>query len=284
MIPTHVVGRLGLTRHGKSWRGPCPECGYSDAFSLQIIGNDRVRFLAACGCDRERVEAAIRLVVGGNALPVARYDAGDCAEARERRRQAARRIWDGSVAAMGTPADSYLTGRALPGLAASAALRFRGDCHHPEAGRLPAMVAQVVDVSGVFLAVHRTFLRGDGTGKADVQPQRASLGSLWGGATRLDILNDELVVAEGIETAASAGRLLGLPAWAAISAGNLAQGLVLPPNVRTVVIAADADDPGERAARQAALRWEREGRIVRIARPNACGSDFNDVLRSCKNG
>ena len=92
------------------------------------------------------------------------------------------------------------------------------------------------------------------------------------------------MIGEGIETSASAGRLLNLPAWAAISAGNLAQGLVLPAELRRVVIAADADPPGERAAQTAALRWQREGQAVRIARPDKPGCDFNDVLRSRDHG
>ena len=37
------------------------------------------------------------------------------------------------------------------------------------------------------------------------------------------------------------------------------------------------DDPGEIAARNAALRWKRDGRHVRIARPPQ-GMDFNDLL------
>ena len=40
---------------------------------------------------------------------------------------------------------------------------------------------------------------------------------------------------------------------------------------------ADGDEPGEAAARSAALRWMREGRRVRIARPPR-GADFNDIL------
>jgi phage/plasmid primase-like uncharacterized protein len=99
------------------------------------------------------------------------------------------------------------------------------------------------------------------------------LAPVWGSAVRLDPIADEITIGEGIETTASAGRLLNLPAWAAVSAGNMARGLVLPPEVRRVVIAADGDEPGERAAREAALRWHREGRTVRI------GCDFNDVLR-----
>jgi putative DNA primase/helicase len=86
-----------------------------------------------------------------------------------------------------------------------------------------------------------------------------------------------LVIGEGIESSAAAGLLIGLPAWAAISAGNLGSGLVLPAEVRAVVIAADPDPPGEAAAQAAAKRWTSEGRQVRIARPNGTG-DFADLL------
>ena len=40
---------------------------------------------------------------------------------------------------------------------------------------------------------------------------------------------------------------------------------------------ADGDDAGEAAALGAAMRWKREGRRVRIARPPQ-GFDFNDLL------
>jgi hypothetical protein len=42
-------------------------------------------------------------------------------------------------------------------------------------------------------------------------------------------------------------------------------------------VLADGDDPGEAAAQSCALRWKREGRHVRIARPPE-GMDFNDLL------
>jgi hypothetical protein len=70
---------------------------------------------------------------------------------------------------------------------------------------------------------------------------------------------------------------LHLGAWSAISSGNLAKGLVLPPEVRHVIIAADPDDVGRDAARDAWLRWTAEGRTVEIATPNGLG-DFNDLL------
>ena len=47
--------------------------------------------------------------------------------------------------------------------------------------------------------------------------------------------------------------------------------------MRDVIVLADGDDPGEAAARDAALRWKRQGRRVRIARPPK-GMDFNDML------
>jgi hypothetical protein len=166
----------------------------------------------------------------------------------------------------------------LPGLGASPALRFRGDCPHPAGGRYPAMIALVTDATGQPLGVHRTFIAHDGSGKANVEPAKVSLGPIWGGAIRLDPQVPELVIAEGIESAASAGRLMSLPAWAAISAGNMAKGLVLPPEVRRVVIAADPDPAGRSAAREAWLRWRTEGREVRIATPDRESCDFNDLL------
>ncbi len=141
------------------------------------------------------------------------------------------------------------------------------------------MVALVIDVTGAPIAVHRTYLTRDGL-KADVEPAKASLGPVWGGAIRLEELVDglPLVIGEGIETAASAGRLTGFPGWAGISAGNMARGLVLPPEVHRVVIATDPDKAGRAAARDAWTRWRAEGRVVQVAVPRGAG-DFNDILR-----
>jgi phage/plasmid primase-like uncharacterized protein len=152
------------------------------------------------------------------------------------------------------------------------------DTPHPEGGRLPALIALVSDVTGEPIAIHRTYLGRDGV-KARVEPAKASLGSVWGGVIRLHPFASDkpLIVGEGIETAASAGLLTGFPSWAAISAGNLAKGLLLPPEARDVVIASDPDQAGADAAREAWQRWTGEGRTVRIATPNGLG-DFNDLL------
>ena len=129
---------------------------------------------------------------------------------------------------------------------------------------------------GEPIGVHRTFLSRDSGGKAPVTPQKMMLGPCRGGAVRLGPVSDRLMIAEGIETALSAIQATGLSAWAALSTSGL-RVLDLPPVVREVIVLADGDDSGESAARTAGLRWRREGRLVRIARPPA-GMDFNDVL------
>ena len=276
-----LAARFSLARSGRSWRGNCPACGYPRAFAIRDGKAGRIAAFCANGCDRGTLREALNGTPSGAGIP-----AGDVeAPASARRRQAALRLWDGSEAAAGTLADTYLAGRALPGLAASPALRFRADTPHPEGARLPAMVALVRDAAGSPVAAHRTFLAADGRGKATVEPARASLGPVWGGAVRLEAPGPDgaVVIGEGIESSASAGVMIGLPAWAAISAGNLARGLVLPPELRRVIIAMDPDPAGEAAARQAAERWRTPGLHVQLAKPEG-GGDFNDLLRTRGDG
>jgi phage/plasmid primase-like uncharacterized protein len=142
------------------------------------------------------------------------------------------------------------------------------------------MVAPITNIDGEFIGVHQTFIRPDGSGKADVDRPKAMLGRAAGGAVWLALAAETLMVAEGIENAISAMQMSGMPAWAALSTSGMI-GLVLPPVVRTVVILVDNDinGAGEYAARTAAQRWLVEGRRVRLVMPPTPGTDFNDVLR-----
>jgi phage/plasmid primase-like uncharacterized protein len=271
-----LAQRWNLRRTGRrEWRGNCPACGYVAAFVLTERDGRPLLWCASC---RDRGDMT-KLLRGIAPTPMARSPAPTRRDVAERTARALA-LWNGAVPAEDTPADIYLTEvRGLPGLAASPALRFQPDTPHPSGCRLPALLALVVNAAGEPVALHRTFLRRDGRGKADVMPQKASVGPVAGAAIRLDPAAPEIVVAEGIETAASAGRLLGLPAWSAISAGNLERSLALPAEVRSVVIAADPGEPGERAARRAAWRCQLQGKRLRIALPNHPGSDFNDLLK-----
>jgi DNA primase len=84
------------------------------------------------------------------------------------------------------------------------------------------------------------------------------------------------MIGEGIETCLAVMQATGNLAWAALSTSGL-RTLDLPDAISDVIVLADGDDPGEAAAREAALRWKRKGRSVRIARPPR-GLDFNDLL------
>ena len=181
------------------------------------------------------------------------------ASIQARKQAFALRLWNSSKSITGTAAEKYLIGRNLASLCSSRALRYCDDTPHPEGGRHPAMIAIVQDIAGAPVAVHRTYLQPNGR-KAIVEPVKASLGPVWGGAIRLNEHRPDkpLVIAEGIETAAAAGCLMGYPAWAAISAGNLGRGMLLPTEVRRVCIAADPDDAGRHAARDAWQRWRAE--------------------------
>ncbi len=270
-----IANRLTLRKYPHSWRGDCPNCSYHAAFAVKVSKAGYPRLFCSNGCTAEELTAEVGRILGGG-LVIKKADPLSTEEDRARKREASARLWNGS--SLTGLHHRYLAARGLPGLATSSALRFRGDCPHPEGKRHPAMVALVQDATGAQIGAHRTYLRQDGSGKADIEPAKASLGPIWGGAIRLDPVAAEIVIGEGIETSASAGILLGLPAWAAISAGNLGQALILPDEVRSVVIAADNDGPGEREAMNAARRWHAEGRKVRIARIGRAGVDFNDIL------
>jgi hypothetical protein len=128
------------------------------------------------------------------------------------------------------------------------------------------------------IAVHRTFITVTGTGKAPVSKPKMRLGSCPGGAVRLGPVGKELVVGEGIESALAVQTATGLPSWAALSASGI-EGILLPdlPLASEIILAADHDDAGLRAANAAAEKWARQGRTVRIAVPPEPGTDFNDM-------
>ena len=276
---TALADRLNLHRAGRGWRGNCPCCGYRSSFALDVREGRILGWCSNCG-DKAAVAAALRAAAGGS-MPAARpeklprLNRADPASRIER----ARAIWDGGEPIEADcPAALYLARRRIEHVANSSALRWRADCPHPSGGRRLALLAAVTGPAGEFAGVQRVFLKLDGS-KADCEPVKASLGVIAGGAVRLQTASDTLVIGEGIESAAAAGAILGLPAWAAVSAGNLAKSMMLPAEIRSVVIAADHDAAGLRAAETAWRRWRAEGRSVRIVKPNQEDSDFNDLQR-----
>ena len=278
---------LGGRRTGSHWMAPCPTHEDRDP-SLSIRDADDGKVLVHChaGCDQSLVigelrsrglwdsasdncqRPAIRQSPAASNVPPVQEDSD--------RTAAALRLWGAAVPAVDTPIATYLHSRGIS-LAAPDSVRFHPRLKHPSGSTWPGMVALVTrGHDGEPLAIHRTFLAHDCAGKAPVTPQKMMLGPCRGGAVRLAVPTGKLMVGEGIETCLAAMRATRLPAWAALSTSGLCV-LQLPAEVDEVIVLADGDDPGEAAALDAARRWKREGRTVRIARPPT-GMDFNDVL------
>ena len=224
--------------------------------------------------------------LAGRDVPSKRRNRADSAPSSKPRdtTAAARRVWNATEPLPGTIAGTYLRHvRGVGHVAGAPSLRFSAALSHPYApGRFPCLVAGVQDVHGGFLGVQRIYLDREGAPqKADVEPVRASLGSLAGGAVRLAEPEHgrPLLVGEGIESTAAAMVLFDLPGWAALGTSGL-RAIELPEHVIDVVIAADRDAAGLRAAAALARRLEAEGRNVEIRRPHK--GDFNDVLRESR--
>jgi putative DNA primase/helicase len=285
MIAETIAKALGGRKAGAGWTARCPaHDDRTPSLSLTDTKDGKVLVRCHAGCDQKDVIAALR----GRGLwgegrsragtwtqrlkPVEREPVGDDAKRTER----ALAIWQSSRPSPETPVAAYLASRGLR-LPSSDALRFHVAMKHPSGGFWPAMVALVTNgTDGAPVAIHRTFLARDGGGKAPVDPQKMMLGPTRGGAVRLADPGKVLMVGEGIETCLAAMQSSGHPAWAALSTSGL-RALDLPKDVRDVIVLADGDEAGEAAARDCALRWKRQGRRVRIARPPQ-GMDFNDML------
>jgi hypothetical protein len=285
MTAESVANALGGRKAGSSWVARCP--AHDDRKpSLSIRQSEDGKVLVRChaGCEQQQVIAALKarglwIESSPRRFALSGSRVVSCSGSNyygAKRIKTALDIWQSAAPANDTLVETYLVSRGLC-LPPLPTLRFHAGLKHPSGGIWPAMVALVTRGSDDMpLAIHRTFLALDGRGKAPVVPQKMMFGPCRGGAVRLGPSCDRLMVAEGIETALSALRATGRTAWAALSTSGL-RTLELPAAVRDVVVLADGDEPGEMAARDAALRWKRGGRRVRIAHPPK-GMDFNDLL------
>jgi putative DNA primase/helicase len=206
----------------------------------------------------------------------------EAAEERRRRQRIAlaRDIWRSSHPATATSqVPQYLASRGIA-LEIPQSIRVQGALgpygRHPSGERRPQMIALVEHIDLGAVAISRTFLAIDGSGKAALDPVRMFCGPV-AGAVRLAPAAERLAITEGVETGLAFMLGSGLATWAALSAAGI-RNLLLPEVVREIVIAADPDAVGTIAARAAARRWRAEGRRVVIARPTATDRDFNDLL------
>lgn len=288
MTPAYYVcSILGGNWLGSYGLAPCPVCQperRKDQKALTLHDAEGGRLLAHCkraGCGFTDILAAAGIGSSDyrppDAAELARREAGREVEAAKKARQA-KRCWDEAHPIGGTPAERYL--REARGITCPLpdTLRFHPKVWHgPTATKAPALVAVVQGGDG--FAVHRTYLRADGSGKAALDPAKMMLGAVAGGAVRLTQAKGPLLVAEGIETALSlACGLLRVPAtiWAALSTSGM-RGLRLPLEAGRLTVAPDGDAAGWAAAQALAERAHAMGWAVSLL-PAPQGRDWNDVL------
>ena len=182
---------LGGQRNGCGWMACCP--AHDDRSpSLSIANGTGGRILLTCfaGCSW----AAIREVLQARSLWPMRQphscratpDGGSSHRPRllevgSDGLAVVKRIWRSATAAPGTLVETYLQSRSLT-TPVPPTLRYARLRHRESAQTLPCMVAAVQAADGRLSGLHRTYLRPDARGKADVEPVKKMLGACRGGA------------------------------------------------------------------------------------------------------
>lgn len=183
----------------------------------------------------------------------------------------------------GDVVDQYFTSRNLDELIYPKALRYVDNLRDGEGGVHPCMIALVGRYGKPkFDTIHRTFLRRDGSGKAEIAcPRKLMPGQVPDGASVM--LSDwtesgPLGIAEGIETAMAASALFDIPVWAALSSSMMRKWLP-PPGCEEIVIFGDNDASygGHAAAYHLAHMLKvRNLPVGKVLFPGTPGADWAD--------
>ncbi len=244
------------------------------------LGRQAILFHCFAGCDQQSVLAALaREGFEAPALFSGSAITNEPESTSTRKPSAvALRIWRDAQPLRASPAKAYLESRGI--LAASPALRFHPRTPLGPKGRarfLPAMIAAVSLDEGP-IAIHRTFLSTEASGKAAFEKPKRALGALGEAAVRLFApVSGKLGLAEGVESAMSAYALTGIPVWATL--GNERFGLVsVPESVTELHLFVDHDAGGELAASRGLAAYAREGRTIHVRKPSSRDTDWNDEL------
>jgi hypothetical protein len=190
------------------------------------------------------------------------------------RQTAAERLYSLSHPVPGTLAETYLRRRAITVRLDWPALRFHPACYyraerHASCESWPALLGIVTDLAGNLTGLQRTWLAGDGSGKAPLGDPRRAMGHLLGNAVRFGKPDDILAAGEGIETMLSLLSLFpALPVVACLSATHLSA-IRFSPGLRRLYILRDNDAAGNFAAERLRQRCFEAGIEALILTPRA---------------
>jgi hypothetical protein len=262
-----IAQTLNLRKVSTGFIGSCSVCNYPGALSVRQNQGGLLTYCHA-GCKPSVVfDSVCHLNPLKRVTPLKPQNKNNFAQT----------LWEKSISASSTLVETYLKHRGYQGEIPESIRFLATHLHTPTGQEHPVMIAQVSDQEGRFQAVHRTYLKWDGSGKASVVPAKMTFGSIRGGAIRLAEVKDQVILCEGIETGLALFQESQLPVWSCLSAGGL-KTVNLPSQIQTVIIAADYDKPGLQAAEEAAARFYKQGLTVKVIKPKVLGSDFADEL------
>lgn len=285
-----IAAALGGDLYARGLRANVPAPGHSAhdrSVSLRLV-DGRVLVHAFNGADWREIldDLRARNLIDDMNRPTGVVGAAGLRPGREpstrERIDAARRLWDEGRPVAGSLSETHLRVRRVARDAPGAdALR-----HHPAAPvsayrrgspTRPALLAGIRNPEGELTAVEITYLDPNGERTRRLRLPRKTIGVIWpGSAVRLDPCGPQLLVGEGVFTVLSASERFGRPGWALMSTRNLRTWRA-PNGVRSVWIAADRGQDGERSARelaQALRAAEVEARILLPPRPHG---DWNEA-------
>lgn len=270
----------------KNEHGPCPLCKGKDRFRWDDRDGDGTYYCSHCepGTGMRLLMAARNWPFSKAAAEVDRIlnnipMAGRPVRGGDQgKRIVMRRMFrESRPVSPGDPVWRYLESRCGDPSGLLGDIRFHpGLAHSLNGGLHPVMLALMwPHGEPKACGIHRTYLTPDGH-KAGVDPVRMSYGEL--ASVRLGPAMERMGIAEGIETAICAGKLFGIPVWAAISANGL-RCWEPPASARTVVIFGDNDSNfvGQLAAFENAKLLRSKGLNVEIQIPQLVDTDWCDV-------
>lgn len=287
-----ILPRLGLSPSFLTGKhGPCPFCQGKDRFRFDDKEGSGSYICGQCGagygidlaqkvlrCDFKTACREVDSIIGNLPAKAQKKATDERSESKARwmLEQALKRANDRSIVA------SYLADRGL----SVSSMVLHGDPACPYyiernnepflVGRWPAILAPILSLSGDLLSIQRVYL-GDvpEARKKNARP----IGTIAGGAVRLQPAAEEMGVCEGWETGLACHQIFKLPIWAGLTEGGL-NTIELPPYVRKLHVFGDNDlnFVGQAAAFARAKRAAKDKLEVKVHMPAKPGSDWLNVL------
>ena len=272
----------GFTR--KDFASPSQDA--ADNWGFNVIGLcQRISNATDYQHAAKRLNAILREVAGNQSFrqvteEFIRQRDEDRTRATMAKRLNAAKVWGFCSPYIGTAGEEYFKNRNIFLNSVEPNIRFHPRIKNAEIGGfLPALLFKVqADYDGDLVAIHRIYIKSDGSGKADLDNNKMALGSIKGAGIWFGEPDETLYVAEGPESALSLVSLGYKYVISSINAGNFAE-LGIPDSVRKCVLCPDNDGAGMAALAKANVAYgEIQKKKIEIKIPPSEYKDWNDML------